>query len=52
MRLFPNPATDQFTIFRDKNIITAVDIVDTTGKVVLKETNLSVKEATLNTSTL
>ncbi|MCG2430104.1 T9SS type A sorting domain-containing protein [Aequorivita xiaoshiensis] len=52
LRMFPNPATDQFTIFSDKNIITAVDIVDTTGKVVLKETNLSVKEATLNTSTL
>lgn len=52
LRMFPNPATDQFTISSDKNIITAIDIVDTTGKVILKETNLNKKEADLNIANL
>ena len=52
LRMFPNPTTDQFTISSDKNIITAIDIVDTTGKVILKETNLNKKEANLNVANL
>ena len=52
LRMFPNPATDQFKISTDKNIITAIDIADTTGKVILKETNLNKKEANLNIANL
>lgn len=52
MYLFPNPATETFTVSNENNIISEIDVLDSMGKVVLKESNLNSKDANLNVSNL
>ena len=52
VRIFPNPASDLITISGDNTIINNIDVVDNTGKIVLKETNLNKGETNLDITTL
>ncbi|WP_026451735.1 T9SS type A sorting domain-containing protein [Aequorivita capsosiphonis] len=50
--MYPNPASSLITIASDKDIIRNIDIIDTTGKLVLKKSNLNNKETNLDVSNL
>ncbi|SDW24466.1 T9SS type A sorting domain-containing protein [Aequorivita viscosa] len=52
MRMYPNPASDLITVSSENNIISDINILDTTGKVVYKQSNLNKKKANLDVSTL
>lgn len=52
MRMYPNPASELITISSKNNIINNIDVVDTTGKVVLNQSDLNKKETNLDVSNL
>ncbi|MGO3183916.1 MAG: T9SS type A sorting domain-containing protein [Aequorivita sp.] len=52
MLIYPNPASDLITISGNNTIINNINVLDTTGKLVLKETNLNRKETNLDVSQL
>jgi len=52
MRMYPNPASDLITVSSENNIISDINILETTGKVVYKQSNVNKKKANLDVSTL
>lgn len=50
--IYPNPASDLITITGNKTIITNIDVLDNTGRVILKNSNLNNKETNLDVSGL
>lgn len=52
LRMFPNPSSDIITITNDNSIITNIDVIDTTGKLVIKKSNLNNKETNMDISSL
>jgi hypothetical protein len=52
VRIFPNPASDLITITGNNTIISNIDVVDNTGKVILKEANKNKGAMNLDLTTL
>lgn len=52
MRMYPNPASDLITVSSANNIIIDINVLDTTGKVVHRQTNLNNKKANVDISNL
>ena len=52
MRMYPNPASDLITVSSANNIIININVLDTTGKVVHRQTNLNNKKANVDVSNL
>ena len=52
MLIYPNPTSDLVTITGDNIIIRNIDVLDNTGKMVLKESNINKKETNLDVSGL
>jgi hypothetical protein len=52
LRVYPNPASDLITVTSNNAIISNVDIIDNTGKVVLRKSHLNKEEVNLDLTTL
>ena len=52
LHMYPNPSTDLITISNENSILLNIDILDNTGRVVLKESNLNKREVSLDISSL
>lgn len=52
MHMYPNPASELITVSSENNIISDINIFDTTGKLVFKQSDLNKKHANLDVSTL
>lgn len=52
LRMYPNPAADVVAFASDNAIITDIQVLDTTGKAVLKASNLNNKETSIDVSNL
>ena len=52
LRVYPNPASDLITIAANNTIISNVDVIDNTGKVVLRKSHLNKEEVNLDLTIL
>ena len=52
LRVYPNPASDLITIAANNTIISNVDVIDITGKVVLRKSHLNKEEVDLDLTIL